>query len=521
MTSAAPPRRRTPRALRIAGIALGAYLTRIIVEPVRKGRLRETDWPAGLRPIATVGLVGYVVAALLNVFAGPLREVLPLASPTSRGAVAVPAALVWLIFALTALSLTLAYSGALHARVWLRWLVTGFVALVVLFVASVGTTLDHPRIVAAAAAGALVVLTAVRGHRRFAWWEFALTACLVWGSLVTSAAGYAATSRSLGFEFMPILVSLMLLTLGQLAVPSALAAGASVAKFAVSSAIWAARTVRDRIGGRAVFVVLALVVAWRVVDLVLSGAGLIEGAPGSLRSVAGAVLLFALIIAAWLGIRLLRRGGGIPSAPVILDRIDVVAIAIAAVTSVPILSAIAYVLSQVLVGFGLAGAGDVVLSITVVTGSSTTIAVARALGGTGLLVLAAVQARRGRGTLPELLAAVGIAMILLALTWLTDFSLVWDGDTLAVVGTLAALIVLAVTLARRRLTAEVAVSVLVALLISMLFAYGRYSSTRSRSHSGSRRSPSCCSDSCGRSSPDTETPIATRPAIRVRRACSW
>ena len=126
----APPRRSV---LRVAGRAGYEFLHRVILAPVHEGRLRDVDWPLGLRPLVAVGLVGYVVAALLVLFSGPLREWVPLAAQSGAITLTLPRALVWIVLALTALSTSLAASGALHTRAWLRWVMTGFVVSVMLF----------------------------------------------------------------------------------------------------------------------------------------------------------------------------------------------------------------------------------------------------------------------------------------------------------------------------------------------------------------------------------------------------
>src|SRR5690606_31099728 len=95
--------------------------------------LRDVGWPLGLRPIVVVAVVGYIVAAALVLFSGPLRELVPLSTQPGTVMLTLPRALVWIVLALTALSATLAASGALHARPWFRWVMTGFVVSVMLF----------------------------------------------------------------------------------------------------------------------------------------------------------------------------------------------------------------------------------------------------------------------------------------------------------------------------------------------------------------------------------------------------
>jgi len=466
--AAARPRRRV---LAVARRTVAEFIGHVIVEPVREGRLRDIDWPVGLRPVVVVGVIGFAVAAALVLFSGPLRELVPLASQPGTTLLVLPRALVWLVLALTALSATLAASGALHVRPWLRWLMTGFVVIVLLFT-SVPDQSDIPlaRIVTVLACVALVVFVALRGGRGYRWWDFVVIAGLIWGPLVVTAGVLTSVNRAAGYDFMPLLLSLMLSALGQLAVPAALAAGAAIASFTVSSALWAAKVVRAVIGVTAVYVVLGLVAAWRTVDVVLGANGFLE--PSGVRSLAGSALLLALIAASWAALARIRPGRGMPSAQGMADRVDALALVVAAFTTTSVPATPLLVLAQVVLGFGASQevAGAFVALADVITNTVAVFAV-RATGALVLIVLAVVQARRGRRTLPELMAAVGIAGVLISAAVLFGFPLLWGPDALAAVGAVLALVVLVAALVGRRLTGARATSVLVALLMSALFAY--------------------------------------------------
>jgi len=465
----APPRRSV---LRVAGRAGYEFLHRVILAPVHEGRLRDVDWPLGLRPLVAVGLVGYVVAALLVLFSGPLREWVPLAAQSGAITLTLPRALVWIVLALTALSTSLAASGALHTRAWLRWVMTGFVVSVMLFT-SVPDQQDVPvaRILTVAACVGLIVFVALRGGRGYRWWDFVVIAALVWGPLIVTAAVLTSVNRAAGFDFVPLLLSLTLSTLGQLAVPAGLAAGAAVASVTVSSALWAAKIVRSVIGPVAVYIVLSLVAVWRTVDVVLGAREL--GADGeSLRPFAGAALLLALVAGCWAGLARVRAGRGAPTAQGMTDRIDALALIVAAFTTTTLVATPLIVLAQVALGYG--SSPEAATKLVTVAGwmtESPVVFAVRGLGALALLALAVVQARRGRRTLPELMAAVGVAMGLISAAVLFGFPLLWGGDALAILGAVLALGVLLVSLVRRRLSPARATSVLIALLMSALFAY--------------------------------------------------
>lgn len=465
----APPARR--KAVEVARRTVAEFVGHVFVEPVREGRLRDVGWPLGLRPIVTVAIVGFVVAAALVLFSGPLREWVPLSSQSGTVLLTLPRALVWIVLALTALSATLAASGALHARPWFRWLMTVFVVSVMLFT-SVPDQEDVPvaRMVTVLACVGLVVFVALRGGREFRWWEFVSVAALVWGPLTVTAAVLTAVNSMAGYDFVPLLLSLMLSALGQLAIPAGLAAGAAIASFTVSSALWAAKVVRSVIGATAVYVVLVLVAVWRTVDVALGTSGFLD--PDGMRSLAGAALLLALIAGSWVALARIRPGRGVPSAQGMADRVDALALVVAAFTTTSLLATPLLVLAQVALGYG--APHEVVAALLAaseaLTGTTVVFAV-RGVGALVLLALAVVQARRGRRTLPELMAAVGIAGALVAAAVLFDFRLLWGPDALAALGAVLALAVLVGALVRRRLTGARATSALVALLMSALFAY--------------------------------------------------
>jgi hypothetical protein len=262
----------------------------------------------------------------------------------------------------------------------------------------------------------------------------------------------------------------MLTSLGQLAVPAGLAAGAAIASFTVSLALWAAKVVRSVIGATAVYVVLAVVALWRTVDVVLGTSGFVDA--DGVMSLVGAALLLVLIALAWLGLARIRVGRGLPSAQGMVDRIDGLALVVAALTTTSLVATPLLVLSQVALGYGAPQEVAAVLLVVVdVLTGTTVVFVVRGAGALVLIVLAVVQARRGRRTLPELMAAVGIAGALIAAAVLFDFPLLWSPAALASLGAALALVVLVVAFVRRRLTPARATSVLVALLLSALFAY--------------------------------------------------
>lgn len=478
-TAGAPPTtapvHEAGRLRRAAGVtwrAVAEFGRHVVVEPVREGRLRDVDWPFGLRPIVVVGVVGYVAAAVLVLLSGWLREWIPLTAQSGAATLTLPRAIIWVVLALTALSMTLAVCGALHARAWFRWLTTAFIALVMLFISVPDqSAVPLARLFTVLACAGLVVFVAVRGGRGFAWYDFAIVTVVVWSPLAVTAAVLTALNRPFGYDFLPLLLSLMLTTLGQLAIPAAIAAGAAVASITVSSALWAARIVRTAVGARAVLVALVLVAVWRTVDAVLMARSVV-GDADRMTAVVGAVLLLALIAAVWAVLARVRPERGTPTAQGMADRIDAVALIVAAFTTTSLAATPLIVLSQVLLGFGVPREVPTVLLAVATSFTGTVfVYVLRGVGALVLIALAIVQARRGRRTLPELMAALGVAGAMLAAAVLFRFPFMWDEDALAITGTVLALGTLLVALVRRRLGPARSTAALVALLMSALFAY--------------------------------------------------
>ena len=121
-----PPARR--RALAVARQTVTEFVGHVLVEPVREGRLRDVDWPLGLRPIVVVAVVGFVAAAALVLFSGPLRELVPLSAQSGIGYMTMNAReflqtdvvlVAILLYALLGKLADVASRGL--ERVWLRW----------------------------------------------------------------------------------------------------------------------------------------------------------------------------------------------------------------------------------------------------------------------------------------------------------------------------------------------------------------------------------------------------------------
>lgn len=464
---------RGPVAHVVVGIGgtIAALVRRVIVEPVRTGRIRTAHWPSGLLPVAVVGVAAVALAVVLVLASGLLRAILPLTLLDLGRVVVIPRALDWLLFALTALSLALVMTGALHARAWLRWVMTGFSILILLFPSVIG--LDDAigaRAIGIGASAALIVVVAVRGGRRFRWWDFVVVGALVGGGLIGSVGIITATVGTYGFDVAPSILVITLTTLGNLATPSAVAAGAVMAEIAVGTASWTVGEVRRRIGLGAVVVILVAVLVWRGVDM----AGLVEpvaAAPGPWAVYAAWAAVLLVVVGGWmLLVRRISPAADRPSLRGVLDELSGVTLPIAALLTINVLGTVLTVLSSVLTGFGAPAPVTAVLDLvySFLVGDAA-FRVAMTATGIGAIATGIVLARRGRPSIALLLLAVGTTTLLLWIGQVVELPDRGLDDALATAITLlgaGALIIAAVRRSRGILASATTI-----LLIAALYAH--------------------------------------------------
>ncbi|SDE00667.1 hypothetical protein [Auraticoccus monumenti] len=243
----------------------------VLVQPVRRGRVRAQGWPRGLGPVVGVALGGYLLAGLLVVAAGPLRRLDDLATST-EGDTLPDLALAPLLLLVT-LALSLAFTSGLHAHRWATTAITVLVGvqLVLVGVLSFPTAGPGVLLVTLTALTGLLVLILVRRRRSFAWFEFALVTGLVVLGLVVPLLMTQGGQRQLGFDSRVLSVTQLFVLLSPLAIPALMIGGAALVEIAVAAAGWGLRLVRDdapRPVWRALAVALVVVglagVAWRL-----------------------------------------------------------------------------------------------------------------------------------------------------------------------------------------------------------------------------------------------------------------
>lgn len=496
---------------RVAG-GLARFWQGLITAPVRNGRLRDTGWPVGLRPVVVVGIIAFCLAVALILMAPAIRAASPLSVTVGSTVLALPRLVLPTIFWLVILSIALVQTAALHVRARTAFVLTLMSALVLLFLGALdlgadgegGVAVTPGKIVSVLAVAALVALLLARRRRGFAWWEFPVVLTIIAATAVVALGRSAQQSAAFGLDFGPPTASLVMSSIGQLAVPAALAAGVAVAEFAITAATSAVAALQrpvspPRAAARSdalsralplvLLIALVLLAGWRVAEFVL-GLLLDPGSvadPGDLPLSAAIV---ALIAGLWVLLARLRRdrhragdprpsadpapaGGGETRISTVMSHLDAVAFPVAVALTVTLVPVVALLLAvQVASSWGLGGAATAAaLSVADALRGSIALGLVRLGVGAALVVLAVRLARRGRRGAPELLAAIGVLAALSAAPALAETTMPWSSEALAVI-VAAATIVLAIVLAARgRLDARRAALLVTALLLSAAVAW--------------------------------------------------
>lgn len=449
------------------------FLGHVIVEPVRRGRLRSRRWPRGLAPVVVVALAGYAIAVAAILAAAPLRAASELTGTVGVVDLSIPQVVVGPVLALVVLALSLAQTAALHTPLWLTVALTAMTVLVLL---SVGAT-DAPiggipsvgRVVSALAALVLVVLVIVRRRRSFAWGEFVVTFAAMALGIGVPAWFVGRRSWQFGLETGPIVLTSMMQSIGTLAIPAALAAGAAVAQLSCSMATESVGSARRHLPISVLVALLGVLVLWRtwaVVD------GFVRGEGTSVAAFVAAIVLLGLVAAAWLLVARLRPHAPSPTAAELEARFSALAQPLAAWLIIGIVpSTLLLMLSGTVFAYtfaegpvaALSAMADLITQRGAIWGS-------RLVVGVVLITLAVRDARRDRRVTPELYAAIGVVVAsasVLALAGLDSWS--WSGRALTVVVTIAAIALLGWWATRRRLTAGRGAALGMVLLIAALF----------------------------------------------------
>ena len=456
---------------------LGRFVTGVLrqtlVDPIREGRLRDLDWPYGLPALVLAAYAMFAFAALTVVLSGPIRQQSTLIFG-GAASVGLPDVAVWPLVVLLSFGAASLMAAALHGPWWLKIL-----GLIFGLMISGGWTLRSAELsgglvwplTGAAIMLALVVLAILRWRRPFAWWEFAAFWALVGGAMAVGVGG-AREAKRFGFDLTAQLLQQTVMTLGYLALPAAIVAGAAVAEITVRATVAATRTA-DRLAPRRwPFVILAAVLLVRAAQTIREWLNRDPVSQGLIAYLPAAVVVLGFAAVGAVVLRLAARRGVHPVASELGDELGSVGFAIAAaliLLQLPvqvlfaIVQAVASLSPELLTARFRADPTQLVGNL---------VDPVRVLIGVALIVLAVAYARRGRPGRALVLGCIGVMLIVLARALVLGDTTAApiDLDVLNLVGTAIVLAALLVTVVRRRLTGRRAVVFAGILVLSALFS---------------------------------------------------
>lgn len=438
----------------------------VVLQPVRRGRVRAVGWPRGLAPVVLVALGGYVLAGALVVFAGPLRR-LDLA--TSPDQATLPGVTLAPLLLLITLALSLALTSALHAH---RWAKLALVVLVTTQVLAAGVmafpTAGLPvLLLSLLAATGVVALTLARRGRAFAWFEFPVVTALVALGMVLPLVLQQGPQRQLGFDLRVLNVTQLFVFVGPLAIPAVIIGGAALVEIAVATAGWGLRLVRDE----------APRPVWRGLAVALVVFGM-AGVVWRLRADRLPLLYSAIpIILALLALLVLRAHRRPVDAEVDPDRLAeawpglLVPLAVGS-TAFLVPSFVAVVVQAVATGAGRPTGGPTGALVDALT-SSLTVALLRLVLVVVAVVLAVRWSRRGEHARPLLMLSFAVLLVPSVVGVLsgTRFTFARTADALAVDCIVLAVLLLAGFAVLRRLTSRRLTALMMVLALSGCYLF--------------------------------------------------
>jgi hypothetical protein len=457
---------------RLARFATGLY-RQTLVDPIEQGRLRDLGWPYGLRSIVLVGYVVFVIAGLLVISSGLIREHSTLiVSGTGLG---LPEKLVWPLVLLLSFGVASLMAAAQHGPWWLKVLGLLFTLMVMgtwsLRSPSLAGWAGWP-VIAACLMTAVLVLVIIRWRRGFVWWELAAFWALI-GLGMTVGVAETREAKIYGSDLNPLNLQQTAAVLGYLALPAATLAGASVAEVTVRATAAATHNAQRFAKQGWPYLILIVVLCIRSVQcvwLIAERDPVVEGLTSLLWACA-LVTAFALV-----GLVLLRLSRRRESTPVVSELGDqlgrvgfvIAAVLIAVTLPVQVFLSVLQVLASLEPGGAAARMSfDVTPLVTRVVDPS------RVLVGIVLLVLAVRSARRGQTSRALVLGGIGVMLVALARQLLfgdrTPAPI--NPDALNLVASAVVVVTVVILLLRRKLTPQRALALAGLLILSALFSY--------------------------------------------------
>ena len=296
---------------RLARFASGLY-RQTFVEPIEQGRLRDLEWPYGLRSIVLAGYLVFVIAGLMVIFSGLIREHSTLI--VSGSALGLPEQMVWPLVLLLSFGVASLMAAAQHGPWWLKVLGLLFTLMVMgtwsLRSPSLAGWAGWP-VMAAGLMVAMLLLVIIRWRRGFAWWEFAVMWALV-GLGMTIGVAETREAKIYGSDLNPLNLQQTAAVLGYLALPAATFAGASVAEVTVRATVAATQNAQRFAKQGWPYLILIVVLCVRLIQcvwLIAERDPVVEGLTTLLWASA---LVAAFAVVGLIMLRLSRRAAGNP-----------------------------------------------------------------------------------------------------------------------------------------------------------------------------------------------------------------
>ncbi len=457
--------------VRVAGQILVEVLRRVLVDPVRTGRLRRTDWPSGLTTIVLIGLTAYVLALAAAVLAGPLRDRLPHDSTDGF-----PPALLPAMIMLVAVVVALGVTGCLHAPWSLR--LVGLLLPLVLGIGISSWSLRWWSVLVQLGCWLVLVAFAVwRWRRSFAWWEFVVVQALIGTAVII--ASWLGVRRALDGQYLDVTaVTLVLLaSVAVFALPTTLAAGMALSELAFTTSLWVVETVSVRVPGGVTRLLTALLA---LITLLSTGwvwwRAALPIRPHLLTAAFTAAVLAATGLAWIVADRLAdRRGSGSTRLHQLVPEARTVSIGISVLIALPVM-----VSAMVLVGqLGLRVPAEALGWSTLVNGVIGFPEVSNGvLRGSGSILAGAVAvplgllaAARDRRGIAELTMVIAVLSVVRGLGQLGLLPVTLSLDDLSAVAVLLTLALVGVWAVRGRLTDRRVEAVAVGLAISLAVSH--------------------------------------------------
>ncbi|HET9778101.1 MAG TPA: hypothetical protein VFP81_02325 [Propionibacteriaceae bacterium] len=457
---------------RLARFATALY-RQTLVEPIEQGRLRDLEWPYGLRSIVLAGYSVFVIAGLMVIFSGLIRENSTLL--VFGSGLGLPEQMIWPLVLLLSFGVASLMAAAQHGPWWLKVLGLLFTLMVMgtwsLRSSSLAGWAGWP-VLAAILMVAMLLLVILRWRRGFAWWEFAVMWALVGLAMVIGVAE-TREAKIYGSDLNPLNLQQPAAVLGYLALPAATLAGASVAEVTVRATVAATQNVQRFAKQGWLYLILIVVICIRLTQcvwLIAQRDPVVEGLT-SLLWASALVTAFAVV-----GLIVLRVSRQRQATPVVsalgneLGRVGYpIAAAVIAVTfPVQVFLSVLQVLASLEPGGAAAR-----LSFDITPLVARIVDPSRVLVGVVLIILAVRAARRGHTGRALVLGCIGVMLVTLARQLLfgdrTPAPI--NPDALNLVASAVVLVVVVILLVRRNLTPQRALAFSGILILSALFSY--------------------------------------------------